>query len=248
MASSVSASSSQSTNSGANQSTVNGYGSVTITVGYFSGMQSYGRVWIGGQNYDIAGPTSMSQGSSWSWSASRTYNHDANGYRGDVGVSVEFWVDGTSLHAGSAGAATQGAIDYDRKPSSPGAVSATVNSNTTISVAVQAVSSPAGTPTYYVQWSQNGGAYQGTQSSTGTSFTFSGLLPGQTYQFRAYATNSDGTGGTTYSSTVFLPSGGKRYDGTAFVTTQLARRYTGTGWQDLSIAKRYNGTDWVDLS
>lgn len=248
MASSVSASSSQSTNAGANQSTVNGYGSVTITVGYFSGMQSYGRVWIGGQNYDIAGPTSMSQGASWSWSASRTYTHDANGYRGDVGVSVEFWINGTSLHAGSAGAATQGAIDYDRRPASPGAVGVTVNADKTISVAVQAVSSPAGTPTYYVEYSQNSGSWVGQVNSTNPSFTFTGLTPGSNYQFRAWATNSDGTGGTTYSSTVFLPSGGKRYTGTGFSPTSIARRYTGTGWQDLSIAKRSTGTGWTDLT
>ena len=249
MASSVSGSSNQSTtNAVTNQSTVNGYGSVTITSGNFYGLQSWGRVWIGGVNYDIAGPTSMSQGSSWNWSASRTFTHDVNGYRGDVGVSVEFWVDGTSYHAGSAGGGTQGAIDYDRRPAQPGSVSAVVNSDKSITVTVAGVSSPAGTPTYYCAYSQNGGGWTGTASSTSNVFTFSGLQRGATYSFLGYASNSDGTSASTASGSYFLPAGGKRWDGVVQQLLSIVRRWTGSGWVDATIARRWNGTTWQDLS
>lgn len=204
MASSIGGSSSQSTTDAwTNTSTVYGYGSITITAGNFYGLQSWGRVWIGGQNYDIAGPTSMSQGSSWSWSAGRTFGHDQNGYRGPVDVSVEFWVDGTSLHANSTGAGTQGAIDYDRRPGTPSFASVT-RSGTSYSVSINTVGSPAGTPTYYIQRSQNGGGWGDTR--TGTSATFSGLPAGSSQQFLVYATNSDGTGGTGYSGTYSVPN------------------------------------------
>ncbi len=338
MASSIGGSSSQSTNEAANQSTVYGYGSITITVGNFSGLQSYGRVWIGGQNYDIAGPTSMSQGSSWSWSASRTYTHDANGYRGNVDVSVEFWVNGTSYHANSTGAGTQGAIDYDRRPGSPSiSISRSVAS---VSASLGTVNSPASAATYYCQRSENSGAwgdqktgqslsYSGLplgstqqfrsfasntdgssgftyssvlnipnvpsapssisattpsalsttisigtatdngasitgyfaqasadngvtwgspQAMTNQSYTFTSLVPGATYKFRTYAVNEMGAGAYAVTPSTFVPAGGKRWNGLAFIATAIARRWTGSQWVDLTIAKRWTGTQWTDLS
>jgi hypothetical protein len=245
----IGVSASQSTNAGANQSTV----TVTMTLysnGWsFDGYTTYYGIRIGDAWYTGTAVRTLYSPNNWSVSASRTYNHDANGYRGDV--PVEAYFDGTGPYMPdylSAGGPTQGAIDYDRRPGSPATVTATVNSDKTISVAVAAVSSPAGTPTYYVEYSQNSGAWTGQVSSTNPSFTISGLTPGSNYQFRAWAANSDGTGGTTYSNVVFLPSGGKRYTGTGFSPTSIARRYTGTGWQDLSIAKRYTGTGWTDLT
>lgn len=245
----IGVSSSQSTNEGANQSTV--YATMTLySNGWsFDGYTTYYGIRIGDEWFTGTATRTLYSPNTWSVSAQKTFNHDANGYRGDV--SVEAYFDGTGPYMPdylSAGGPTQGAINYDRKPGSPASVTATVNADKTITVAVAAVSSPAGTPTYFIQYSQNGGAWTGTQSSTNTTQTVSGLAPGSNYQFRAYATNSDGTGGTTYSSTVFLPSGGKRYTGTGFSPTSIARRYTGTGWQDLSIAKRYTGTGWTDLT
>lgn len=258
MASSISASSSQSTNEGANQSTVSGSGSVTITVGNFSGMQSYGRVYIGDTYYDIAGPTAMSQGSSWGWSASRTYNHDSNGYRGDVGVSVSFWVTGTGLHANSATAATQGAINYDRKPSPAGGVTAFVNADKSITVNVGNTTSLASSPTFKFSYSSDNGATWSSDSDgtaslvSGSTYTaqkvYTGLTPGATYLFRAYATNSDGTGATTTMSTgVFLMSGGKRWNGTAWVPITTFKRWNGSDWVNITTAKRWNGSAWVNL-
>lgn len=248
MAISISGSSSQSTNEGANQSTVSGSGSMTLTVGNWSGLQSWGRVWIGGAAYDTPGPTSMSQGGSWGWGSSRTYTHDANGYRGAVDVSVEFWVDGTTYHRGSAGAGTQGAVDFNRAPGTPSSVTAVVNADKTITVTAAAVGSPAGTPTYYFAYQANGGTWSAAEANGSLNVKAYTLTPGSNYAFRVYATNSDGTGGTTTSSSVFLPSGGKIYNGTAWVPTTTAKIYNGTAWVDLSTAKIYNGTSWVNLT
>ncbi len=258
MASSISGSSSQSTNEAANQSTVSGSGSITITVGNFYGMQSWGRVTIGGVSYDTPGPTSMSQGASWSWGSSRTFDHSANGERGSVDVSVSFWIDGTALHANSTGAGTQGALNYDRKPGAAGTVTASVNSDKSITVNVGNTSSLASSPTFKFSYSTDNGATWSADSDgtttvvSGTTFTgqkvFSGLTPGATYLFRAYATNTDGNGATTtMSAGVFLMAGGKRWNGTAWVPLTVFKRWNGSAWVDVTTAQRWNGSAWVNL-
>lgn len=195
MAISISASSSQSTNAAANQSTVNGSGSMTLTVGSWSGLQQYGRVYIGDTYYDSAGYTSMSQGGSWSWSASRTYNHDANsGYRGDVGVSVSHWVSGTTYHQGSATAATQGAIDYDRSANSPYYNNITRTSPTNIYVTYARTGSVNGPTTYVLERATDAGMSQnyttfGEGNQTVDSTT--------NYYYRMYAYGTEG--GNKYS-------------------------------------------------
>lgn len=338
MASVSNAASDQSTNEGANTSNVRNHGSVQITVGNFSGLQSWGEVTIDGVAQLIAGPTAMNQGDIWYYLATRDFTHDANGYRGARGGSFRFWIDGTTLHQSSAIAPTQPALDYDRKPATATFASIT-RTVLSIAVVVNTVSSPAGTPTYYVERSENGGAW-GDQK-TGANVTYSGLALGSTQLFRTWATNSDGTGGTsasgsysipntpsaptitvsapsgkaltvtagvsadngatvtgyfvqaspdngatwgtaqamtsrsfsytaltggatykfrvystnemgnsglTTSASVFIPSGGRRWNGTALIPTTLAKRWTGTAWVDLTIAKRWTGTAWVDLT
>ena len=201
MAISISASSSQSTNEGANQSTVNGYGSMTLTVGSWYGLQQYGRVYIGDAYYDSAGYTSMSQGGSWSWSASRTYTHDINGYRGDVGVSVYHWVDGTSYHQGSASAATQGAINYVRAPGAPGAPSLSRSQDgTSITITSQIPSYTSAITDYNWRWSTDNATWSAAQAmGTGRVATHSSLTNTQDYyyQTRAYADGAWGGWGSS---------------------------------------------------
>lgn len=259
MSSSLGASSSQGTNEGANQSTVYASATVTITAGYFQGRQSYGYISIGDATYTIVGPTYMAALSdphvapeSWSFSAQRTYDHDANGYRGDVGVSASFAVDSASFHNSSAGAATQGAINYDRKPAAPTSVTAVLNADRTITVTSNAVSSPAGTATYYIQSSSNGGSSWSSEitiSGNNRYYTYAvnALAPGGTYLFRMRASNSDGTSAYTNSGSLFYPSSGKRTDGTSWSQMVTAKRFDGSSFIDITTAKRYDGSDWVNL-
>lgn len=230
------------------------YVSITLTAqqNYFAGWTASGSFVVNGGvvqywggNYSMPGNyTTITLGSWEGW-----IGHDANG-NGTISVSSDFDTAASPSYLPdyvSVGA-SEGLPNYDRKPSAPSAVTATVNVDKTITVAVSGVSSPAGTATYYVAYSKDGGSYTGTQSGTGTSYTFSGLTPGSTYTFRAYATNSDGTGGTTYSSATFLPSGGRRYDGSSWNPTTTAKRYDGSTWVTITNAKRYDGSNWINLS
>lgn len=207
MASSISGSSSQSTNSGANQSTVTGSGTITITVGAFSGQQSYGYVTIDGVTQTIVGPTGLSAGQSWSWSASRTFDHSDTGYRGDKGVSVSFAIDGSGAqyHNNSTGAGTQGAIDYDRRPGVPSFASI-YRSYDDLYVGLNGVGSAASGLTYYIERSQNGGGWGDQRASQST--WYSNLPFGTTHQFRCLASNADGNnpGDWQYSGVYSIPN------------------------------------------
>jgi hypothetical protein len=254
MASSTSGSSGQSQNVAANTSTVTGYGTVTLTVGNFYGLQSWGRVTIGDQSYDVAGPTSMVAGNTWSWSYPRTYTHNTNGERGAVDVSVSFRVDGTTLHQSSASAGQQPALNYDRKPAAPTSVTSVLNADKSITVTSNAVSSPAGTATYYISYSTNSGstwsAYETIASNARTkTYALGTLTLGLNYRFRMYASNSDGSSAAfTQTTDLFLPAGGKRYNGSSWESTLTAKRYDGSAWQTLTTAKRFDGSNWVNLS
>lgn len=126
--------------------------------------------------------------------------HDANGYNGGIGFSIS----ASSGGWGSAGASGSlgGFPDYDRRPGSP-AIS-TSRSVDDVTVTLGSVSSPAGTATYYCERSENGGAYG--DSKTGQSIAYNNLAAGSTQQFRSYASNSDGSSGYTYSTSVSIPT------------------------------------------
>jgi hypothetical protein len=218
---------------------------------YSGGYAANGGGSVDGQGFSWSGPTSggsTSAGSQVINTSDFWIYGDANGYHGTVGASA--WFDGGGGYAPgyiTASASAPG-FDYVRSPSTPSSVTAVVNSDKTITVTVAAVSSPAGTPTYYCSYSQNGGGYTGTASSTSNVFTFSGLQRGANYTFAAYAANSDGSSGSAVSNSVFLAAGGKRWTGSAHTPLTIARRWTGSSWVDLTIARRWTGSSWVDLT
>jgi hypothetical protein len=205
MASSVSGSSGQTPNEGANTSTVVGYGSVTITNGYYDGLSSTARVTINGVNYDQAGPGSMSQGQTYTWNYPVSFGHNANGERAAIGVSVAFYVNGASFHDGSAGAGTQGALNYDRSPSDP-TFASTTRSGRSIAVTVNAVSSPASTAQYSITRSQDGGGYGDARTSSTRGATYASLALGSTQRFQVVVSNSDGSSSTATSGLTSIPN------------------------------------------
>jgi hypothetical protein len=83
---------------------------------------------------------------------------------------------------------------------------------------------------------------------TSQSFTYSSLTAGQTYLFRVYSTNAIGNSDYAVSAPLFVPAGGRRYDGTTFTPTATAKRWNGTDWVDLTTAKRWTGSTWADLT
>jgi hypothetical protein len=232
--------------SGSNQSSVNySLDLICDSGGHFNNFNNAWYVSIGGTTWASGNSTyNLSNGQSKNLASGTTglFTHDNNGV---LSVGVTGYYDENANSCGG----TLTLTDFYRGPTAPSSVVPTVNTDKTISVAINGVSSPAGAATYYSAYSMDGGAYTGLQASASSTIVFSGLTPGHNYNFSGYASNSDGTGGTTYSSpSVFLPSGGKRFDGTSFVSTTTAKRFDGTSWQVITTAKRFDGTNWVNLS
>lgn len=252
---------SESQNPAANQSTVRAdlYLDTTFGSSWF-GTTISGNINIGG---NVSGFSRSSGGSSSGSSSTLihsyqvTFTHNANGERGAVGTSGAFG-PGSNVPSLSVSGPTYPAINYDRRPAAPSTVTATLGTGKAVTVESNEVSSPASAPTYYVGWreSSDGGSTWGVWSAYTTisggarSYTYaSGALPaGKTLQFRMYASNTDGDSAATESGLLFLPAGGRRWDGSQWATTSIARRWTGTAWVDITIAKRWNGSSWVDLS
>lgn len=131
----------------------------------------------------------------------------------------------------------------------PGAPATIIPTRTNKDVAVVAGNATGTVTGYWVQSSNNAGSSWTTAvAMTSQAYTYTGLTPGQTYLFRVYASNSIGNSAYTTSSSVFIPAGGKRWDGSAWNSTSTGKRWDGAAWVDLSTAKRWDGSAWVDLS
>lgn len=131
---------------------------------------------------------------------------------------------------------------------------------------------------YFVQY-QSSIEQNGTYGSWSTpvkmsdqanrTHTYQLMDPARWYKFRVYAANTvvnnkNGTktyyphnSGSTANFSVetaafFVPAAGKRFDGTEYLITNIAKRYNPitSSWQDISIAKRYNSVQdvWEDLT
>ena len=179
----------------------------------YGSSNTWGSVTIGGETINFGGPKSGGGSGSGSTrlytSGWKLFNHDSvSGYRGAVGTSGYFsgdYLGSFSPYDLSAGGPTFGAIDYDRRPATPSFASVT-RSGTSYTVTVNATSSPAGTPTYYVERSENGGGYGSRQGSTGRTFTFNGCAVGSSQVFRVEASNGDGWSGWGYTGTYIVPN------------------------------------------
>jgi hypothetical protein len=141
---------------------------------------------------------------------------------------------------------------YYAIPSVPSAPSIGVSVPSSKSLTVAAGTSAANGATvtsYSCEASPDDGAtWLGSDPMTSRSLFFEGLQGGATYRFRVFSANEMGESSRTTSSSVFVPSGGKRWNGSAFVPTSVARRFTASGWQDLTVAKRFTASGWEDLS
>lgn len=246
---------SQTTNEAANQTTI------SATMRLFSNGWSFGdsdcfyTIYIGDQAFSGVGPRSLYSPNNWDVTHTRTFTHNDNGYRPAIATVAQFAGTGPYMPSSlSANGPTLPAVDYDRKPAAPSTVTPVLNADKSISVTSNVVSSPAGTATYLVGYSSDGGSTWSSDITIGGNartytFTPGSLTYGLTYKFRMKASNTDGTSGYT-STTVdtFLPAGGRRFDGSTFNPTTIAMRHNGTDFVTLTIAKRHNGTTWADLT
>ena len=143
---------------------------------------------------DAAGNASASVGGSWGSTYPFYYRPPGSTKSYQIGMSAVSAYDSGSWHIAT-------------PPTNSGFNSITRTTGTgTFSIEVSAVSSPVGTPTYYVQRSENGGAWGWDQSSTGRNFTFTGASFGSSQQFRVAAYNVDGWSSWIYSGTYTVPN------------------------------------------
>lgn len=140
-------------------------------------------------------------------------------------------------------------------PSAPVGITTTRTARNVLVQTGTSTTDGGATANYFVQYSTDSGSSWSTgigmtynSSSTKWEYTYSNLTAGLTYVFRTYAANSTGSSAFTTAANLFVPAGGRRYNGTSWNSTTTAKRYNGSAWVDLTIAKRYNGTTWVDLS
>lgn len=106
----------------------------------------------------------------------------------------------------------------------------------------------ASATSYYVDYSTSSSfaTYTRVTVSGATSTTLT-LSPGL-YYVRVTAHNGSGDSPASPSANQQVFAGGKRYNGTTFVTTTTAKRWNGNSWVNLTTAKRWNGTAWVNVS
>ena len=124
----------------------------------------------------------------------------------------------------------------------------------TLSVSGGVVSITSATPSpntgvtaYDFQRSTDNATWTSGSLSSGGTGTYSATR-GLTWYFQTRATATTITGAWSPSSSIFVPSGGNRWTGSAWTPTATAKRWTGSAWTDLTIAKRWSGSSWVDLS
>jgi hypothetical protein len=79
-------------------------------------------------------------------------------------------------------------------------------------------------------------------------YTYVDLPAGKTYLFRVQAENGIGASSFTTSSGVFIAAGGKRWDGSVWVSASSVKRWDGSAWTEVLTAKRWDGSAWTDLN
>lgn len=190
-----------------------------------------------------------------------TVGHNPDGSLGPVSANGGLYgnsAGGTGIGVAEISFNVEGVTDFNFSAGTPPSLTATFIAGTGTKLDWGASVSFKSPVTYYTSWrsSTNGGASYGAwsaeTSTTALTYTYTGLTPGLTYQFRVRAYNGfDNYSGFRESNTVFLTAGGKRFLTPNWILTAAqAKRWTGSAWQTLTTAKRYDEAtkSWVSLS
>jgi hypothetical protein len=205
-----------------------------------------GVTYSGNFSYDLRTASSVLIGSGTS--SAIAHNPD-----GSASITVRGYFTGPGpLTGGDTGNQTMPLTDFFRPPLAP--ASCTVTTSTRSATVTSGVADTTGRPavsSYQVERTlPDSASWSGTVNTMDGSrqFTYTNLDGGKTYKFRTRGVNSDGAGAWTESASTFVPAGGRRWDGSQWVSTAIARRWNGSAWVDLTIARSCNGSAFVDLS
>lgn len=174
----------------------------------------------------------------------------------DLGASYVF--RGYAADSEGTGGSVTSSVSIPNVPSAPASCSVTTPAGRSVTVTSGSAAGNGATVTaYYAQqssdngvtWKSAAGTLNGSDLMTAQSITYSNLLGGATYKFRVYAVNEMGSGATTTSASTFVPSGGKRYNGSSFVNASTAsrRNESNTAWVPMTITKKYVNGAWTDF-
>lgn len=245
---------SENTNEGSNSSTVNYTLKLIRNSGFAFNLNANGLSWstnIGG--YTNSGSTSYDFRSySELVLVSTTTGSIAHDPDGSKTISVSGSISGPGpIYSGSAGGSMT-LTDYTRTPGAPASCTVSVSGrNATVTSGLADVTDKPAITSYQVERTNNDGStWSGTVLTMDGSrqYVYSSLDGGKYYKFRTRGVNSEGAGAWTESSSTFIPAGGRRWTGTEWLPTTIAKRWDGSAWVDLTIAKRWDGSAWVDLS
>lgn len=244
---------SENTNEASNSSTVNYTLRIIRNSGTAFNLNANGLSWstnIGG--YTNSGQTSYNFNNySELVLVSTTTGAIAHNPDGSASISVSGSISGPGPITGGSTGGTMVLTDYSRPPLAPASCTVSVSGrNATVTSGNADVTNRPAITRYEVERTNNDGVTWSGSVFTMTSqaYTYTSLDGGKNYKFRTRAVNSDGNGAWTESISTFIPAGGRRWTGTAWEPTTVAKRWNGSAWVDLSVAKRWNGSAWVDLS
>jgi hypothetical protein len=213
-----------------------------------SGTPATGTVTINGveHDYDYLWSVASTAGRTLAH-GDQTIPHNADGTKS---LGFGFTFDGVPGTSNSSGASKSSSTALDPIPPTAPTGLTVGTQNTPGTVPLSWTRGAGSTPaTYQVQRSFTSDfAGTLTKTTSSTSYDFTDLPRGTLVYFRVRAHNASGYGPWSSKVSVRTLSGGKRFNGTEWVPTTIAKRLDGAAWVDLTIAKRFDGANWVNLT
>lgn len=189
-------------------------------------------------------------GSSWS-SYSGTQSNTTRSFSfPSLALGTSYRFRGYAGDSEGTGGAVTSDVAIPNVPSAPASIAVTTPAGRSVTITAGTAANNGATVTSYiaqqssdngVTWKNAAGTLNGSDTMSAQSITYNNLVGGATYKFRVYAANEMGSGATTTSASIFVPSGGKRYNGSAFINASVASRRdaTNTGWTPIATTKKY---------
>lgn len=137
-------------------------------------------------------------------------------------------------------------------PTAPQSITIASQVGTSITITITGSSNDGGSgiSAYTAQRSENGLPYDGPSArdiSSGST-VFSGLTPGSTYRFRAFATNVTGNSLFIETASTLVAAYGTLRKGNDFVPITTGKVYRQGAWRNITTAKVYRDGAWRNIT